>query len=112
MSAPSVDAASRVRPGVALDDPAELFHESSRLGPATIGAQIEGSVRLGADPLLQATARRASRRHTHRPFVSLGLPKLPRTRLRTALLRRRSLLTQRVDAIESFDFLMVSILLG
>jgi SagB-type dehydrogenase family enzyme len=95
VTAPTIDVAARVRPCVALDDPAETFHEASRLAPSTIGAQIAGSARLGADPLLQATTRRASRRHTQRPFVRLDAPRLPRARLADALERRRSLLSRR-----------------
>jgi SagB-type dehydrogenase family enzyme len=86
----TIDVASRVRPAAGRDDPAETFHEASRLAPATIGAQLAGSARLGSDPLLLATARRASRRHTHRPAVVLGRQRLPRVRLAAALGRRRS----------------------
>jgi hypothetical protein len=93
VSALTVDVASRVRPDPRLDDPAETFHEASRLAASTIGAQIAGSARIGADPLLQTTTRRASRRHTHRPFVRLEPPRLGRAKLATALARRRSALS-------------------
>jgi SagB-type dehydrogenase family enzyme len=90
MSDATVDVASRLRAPARLDDPAETFHEASRLAESTIGAQIAGSARLGADALLQTTTRRASRRQTQRPFVRLPPPRFPRVRLRDALERRRS----------------------
>jgi SagB-type dehydrogenase family enzyme len=88
---PTVDAAARIFGGVvALDDPAETYHEASRLAPSTIGAAMSGSRRLAADPLLHVSAARASRRHGHRPGIDLPPARLPRMRLRDAFTRRRS----------------------
>jgi len=88
---PTVDAAGRIL-GLpqTLDDPAEAYHEASRLAPSTVGSAMFGSRRLAADPLLQASAARSSRRHPDRPFVALPPARLPRMRLRDALARRRS----------------------
>jgi len=92
---PTIDAAARALGAtVAVDDPAETFLEASRLAPSTLGAALAGSRRLAADPLLQATAVRSSKRHPHRPAVELPPARLPRTRLRDALARRRSSLVQ------------------
>lgn len=90
---PTVDVAARVQaepPG--LDDAAEAFHEACRLAPSTIAAQLVGSIRLAADPLLQASAQRASRRHPHRPGVALAPVRLPPVLLAEALARRSSIL--------------------
>lgn len=87
----TVDVAGRIHgEAVPLDDPAESFHEASRLAPSTVAARMAGSARLAADPLLQVSASRASRRHPHRQGLALGGPGLPRMRLREALLRRSS----------------------
>jgi SagB-type dehydrogenase family enzyme len=45
-----------------LDDPAEAYHEASKISPAMIGRQIEGARRLGSSPELQLSSTRAVRR--------------------------------------------------
>jgi SagB-type dehydrogenase family enzyme len=76
--------------GVALDDPAEGFHEASRLYPNVAPGRLATLLALSQSPELQQTVERASRRHEHRPGVDLPASHLPRTRLRDALDRRRS----------------------
>ncbi len=45
-----------------LDDPAELYHEASKISPTQIGRQIEGARRLEASPELQLSSTRAVKR--------------------------------------------------
>ncbi len=45
-----------------LDDPAELFHEASKLHPSLRASQAAGIVRLSIDPTLQAATARPSGR--------------------------------------------------
>jgi SagB-type dehydrogenase family enzyme len=76
--------------GVALDDPAETFHEASRLYPNVAPGRLAALIALGRSPELQQTVARASRTHDHRPGVDLPRVALPRTRFRDLLVRRRS----------------------
>jgi SagB-type dehydrogenase family enzyme len=76
--------------GVALDDPAEAFHEASRLYPDVAPGRLEGLVELTRNPALQQTIARASRTHDHRPGVELPAAALGRARLRAVLRARRS----------------------
>ena len=95
MSTSSVDVAERVHGGFAsLDDPAEVFHEASKLAPSTIGAQLSGAERLAADPELLATTRRASRTHPQRELVQLPRSLRPPSRLADVVDRRRSRLPE------------------
>jgi SagB-type dehydrogenase family enzyme len=88
---PSVAIAGLVHGGdVPLDDPAETFHEASRLAPATALAQLPGLRLLQEEPALQASVERAARRHRHRPGIALGKPRRLRVDLGEALARRRS----------------------
>lgn len=55
-----------------LDDPAEVFHEASKLHPSLRGRQAAGIVRLGLDATLQAaSAGAASRGNRQRRRVAL-----------------------------------------
>jgi SagB-type dehydrogenase family enzyme len=47
----------------ALDDPAEVYHEASKLTPAQIERQLEGTRRLASSADLQLSSTRAVRRH-------------------------------------------------
>ena len=76
--------------GVALNDPAEAFHEASRLHPHIAPARLTTLQELSQSVELQQTAARASRTHDHRPGIDLTRGGLPRTPLRAALARRRS----------------------
>jgi SagB-type dehydrogenase family enzyme len=89
---PTVSNASSVYgdEGVSLDDPAETFHEASKLYPSMLARQVAGSIRLGTSPDLQASARRAVRRNLNRRALHLPRPSFPQITLAEALLARRS----------------------
>jgi SagB-type dehydrogenase family enzyme len=76
--------------GVALDDPAEAYHEASKLYPSTLARQVAGSIRLVTSPELQASARRAVRHNLNRPALDLPAPSTPDATLTDALRGRRS----------------------
>ncbi len=76
--------------GVALDDPAELFHEASSAYPAFAARQAAGVLRLAASPDLRATATRAVKRHLQADRVALPPPRIPRARLDELVRTRRS----------------------
>src|SRR5262249_3307984 len=82
--------------GVALDDPAELFHEASRLYPNVAPARLEVLQELARGGELARSAARSSRTHDHRPGVPLPEPRVLRGRLGDVLADRRS---ERVDVL-------------
>jgi len=85
--------------GVAVDDPAEAYHEASRLDPSTALARLPGLALLESDPFVHASADRSSRLHAHRQSVELAAVSLPRVSLSTVLERRRSGLGARAGSI-------------
>jgi SagB-type dehydrogenase family enzyme len=98
--------------GVALDDPAETYHEASRLSPNSAATQPPGlALLLDGDPVLHASVGRATRRHAHRPSLELDPPRVPRTSLATAFERRRSRLAS-VCAVLSFADLSTMLACG
>jgi SagB-type dehydrogenase family enzyme len=73
------------------DDPAELYHEASRVSGIAGVDELSGIERLLASPDLRTSSTRAVRRHLHADLVKLG-PSTPlRMPLGTAIARRRSL---------------------
>ena len=58
----------------AIDDPAELFHEASKLQPALVHRQAAGLARLAANSDLQTAAARAVRRNPERASHALPPP--------------------------------------
>jgi SagB-type dehydrogenase family enzyme len=72
------------------DDPAEEYHEASKVTPSQIGRQIEGARRLEASPDLQVSSTRAVKRHGG-AAITLPQPRLPEEALRDVIGRRRSL---------------------
>jgi SagB-type dehydrogenase family enzyme len=76
--------------GVSLDDPAEIYHEASKLYPSTVARQVSGSRRLSVTPELQASAARAVRRNPHRQALLLPSPLAPGVTLAQAVGARRS----------------------
>ena len=76
--------------GVALDDPAEAFHEASRLYPDVAPGRLAALMELARSPELQQTVARSGRSHAHRAGVELPSASLGRARLGTTLGRRRS----------------------
>jgi SagB-type dehydrogenase family enzyme len=75
---------------VALDDPAETYHEASKLYPSTAARQVAGALALAASPELQVRARRAVKRNLNRRALALPPPNRPEMTLATALRGRRS----------------------
>jgi SagB-type dehydrogenase family enzyme len=74
----------------ALGDPAETFHEASRLHPSLAELHGAGMQRLAASSALQDAAACASRRNLQRPHVRLEPEAVAPYSLWTALERRRS----------------------
>jgi SagB-type dehydrogenase family enzyme len=77
--------------GVPLDDPAEAFHEASRLYPDVAPGRLAALLELTRSPELQQTVARASRTHPHRLGVDLPQAGTGRMSLDDAVARRRSL---------------------
>ncbi len=57
--------------GVPADDPAEAFHEASRLYPNIAPPQLAVLLELAGSGELQQTVARSSRTHGHRPGIAL-----------------------------------------
>jgi SagB-type dehydrogenase family enzyme len=76
--------------GVPVDDPAEAFHEASRLYPDVAPGRLAALIELTRSPELQQTVARSSRTHDQRPGVDLPPGPLGRARLDDVLARRRS----------------------
>ena len=76
--------------GPPLDDPAEEYHEASKIYPSFAGRDTGGIRRLESTPQLQLSAVRAVKRHSHRPALALPPPELPDVSFTTVLYRRRS----------------------
>jgi len=72
-----------------LDDPAEAYHEASKVSPAQIGRQIEGAARLESSPDLQLSSTRAVKRYGLRT-VALPSPRKASLPLCDAIEARRS----------------------
>jgi SagB-type dehydrogenase family enzyme len=75
-----------------LDDPAEAYHEASRLHPETAYAELPGLQLLATEPAVAISATRASRRRRHRPHVELDTCEPGPASLAQALERRCSAL--------------------
>lgn len=71
-------------------DPAETFHEASRLYPALTERQAAGIARLAASPPLQELAARPVRRNPQLPSAELTPTPLPAVALTDAIERRQS----------------------
>lgn len=74
----------------ALDDPAELFHEASKLHPALAHRQAAGLARLAASPELQTFAAHAARANPQLHRHLLPEPRALACSLGDALARRAS----------------------
>jgi SagB-type dehydrogenase family enzyme len=72
-----------------LDDPAEAYHESSKVGPSEIGRQFAGARRLAASPELLLSSMRAVKRHGA-ARISLQAPRPLDQPLGEAIAHRRS----------------------
>jgi SagB-type dehydrogenase family enzyme len=72
-----------------LDDPAETYHEASKVSPTQIGRQVEGARRLESSVDLQISSTRAVKR-LGRTAVELPRPLRPDSMLWDAVGARRS----------------------
>jgi SagB-type dehydrogenase family enzyme len=73
----------------ALDDPAEAYHEASKVSASQIGRQIEGARRLESSPELQLSTMRAVKRRGPQA-AALPLPRRPPASLWETIEARRS----------------------
>jgi len=71
------------------DDPAEAYHEASKVAPSQIGRQLGGARRLAASPELLLSSMRAVKRHGG-SRVALPAPAPLDRQLGEAIARRRS----------------------
>jgi len=71
-------------------DPAELFHEASRLSPFAVDHRARGLALLARSPELATSTTRAVLRSLARPSVPLPSAQLPDVALADAVVRRRS----------------------
>jgi SagB-type dehydrogenase family enzyme len=85
-----------------LLDPAECYHEASKVSPTQIGRQIGGVRRLESSPELQVSATRAVRR-LPLPQRTLPSPRRPELGLWEAIERRRSRREFTVDALAASE---------
>jgi SagB-type dehydrogenase family enzyme len=76
--------------GVDLDDPAELFHEASKLSPRMVEHRWPGARLLTTSAQVRATATRAVKRHPSARRIPLPAGGVGKARLDTALRARRS----------------------
>jgi SagB-type dehydrogenase family enzyme len=102
---PTAEFASLVygREGVPLDDPAEAFHEASRLYPNVAPGRLPTLLSLATSPALQQTVSRSSRTHEHRPRIELLQQGLPSRPLPELLDERRSGLGELVHPLPLGD---------
>jgi SagB-type dehydrogenase family enzyme len=73
-----------------LDDPAELYHEASKLGPSTAPRALAGAARLAVSQELRRATVRASLRHPELPLLPLDESMPLAEPLGSVLARRRS----------------------
>lgn len=76
--------------GVSLDDPAETFHEASRLYPDVAPGRLPAMLELARNPVLQQTVARASFTRGQLPGFDLPPAELGDARLDDTLAARRS----------------------
>ena len=76
--------------GPPSDDPAEAYHEASKLQPATIGRELRGIALLERNLALQQVASRSVRRNLALPRIALPQARLGEVTLAEALAARRS----------------------
>lgn len=73
-----------------LDDPAEAYHEASKIYPSFAGRDTSGVRLLESTPQLQLSAVRGLKRHPQYPAVALPPPELPALPLADAIRKRES----------------------
>jgi SagB-type dehydrogenase family enzyme len=75
---------------VPFDDPAETYHEASRLYPGLADPFVRGARLLERNGQIRVTVARSVKRHLHLPAVELPAPALRDVTLADAVARRRS----------------------
>ena len=90
IAAASTSLRSTVYGEIDLDDPAELYHEASKLYPALQERQAAGIARLAQDDDLQAAAQHPVRRNRQLPSIELPAPAPPAASLWSTIADRRS----------------------
>jgi SagB-type dehydrogenase family enzyme len=75
---------------IAIDDPAESFHEASKFVPSMLARQGAGVTRYFADELLQSASARSVRRLPSAQSIALPPPELPPLDLSQAIAARRT----------------------
>jgi len=88
----------------AQDDPAELYHEASKLQPSLLWRQMAGVRRLEQSPEMQRRALRAGKRFTHRPARALPPPQFGTAPFGFVLRRRSSSRAFGEGALSLADF--------
>ena len=73
-----------------LDDPAEVYHEASKLYPSTAARDLAGAARLAGSPELRRIVARATLRHPGLAVLPLGEPDEVTAPLGPTLRARRS----------------------
>jgi SagB-type dehydrogenase family enzyme len=76
--------------GVSLDDPAETFHEASRISCVALDHRSRGPSLLEHSPELRATVARAAARRSYASTIELPRSELPRAPLGEVVVHRRS----------------------
>lgn len=90
IAAASTSLRSTVYGEIDLEDPAELYHEASKLYPALRERQAAGIARLTQDDDLQAATQHPVRWNRQLPSIELGAPSPPDASLWSAIAERRS----------------------
>ncbi|MDQ7843933.1 MAG: SagB family peptide dehydrogenase [Armatimonadota bacterium] len=88
----------------AQDDPAELYHEASKLQPSLLWRQMAGVRRMEQSPEMQRRALRAGKRFTHRPVHGLPPPHFGPASFEAVLRRRGSSRAFGEGALSLADF--------
>ena len=86
--------------GIALDDPAETYHEASRLYPSTARARLPGLALLEVDEHVRAGVERSSRRHPDRESAALPTVRLPDAAIADVLSSRASLVAEELVPLD------------
>ena len=75
---------------VSWNDPAEGYHEASKLEPSILHRQMAGVRRMEWDPEMRRSLRRAGKQFHHRPAYVLPPPAFPAVTFESVLRGRRS----------------------
>jgi SagB-type dehydrogenase family enzyme len=89
--------------GVGLDDPAEAFHEASRMYPSLAAGRLDVLLELAQGSELNETVARASRTHDHRPSTELPPPAPVRDPFSDLLAMRKSSSAEALRAVSLAD---------